>query len=526
LKEKVYIYDTTLRDGAQAEGISLSLEDKIKIAIKLDELGVDYIEGGAPISNPKDIEFFRRAAKMQWKTAKIAAFGFTCRPDSKTEEDSNLLDLIKCDAPVVTIVGKCWDFHVTKALMTTLEENLRMITDSVAFLKAQGREVVFDAEHFFDGFKSNAEYAKSVVLAAQKAGANWITLCDTNGGTLAYEIYEITQKIVGLLSVPVAIHAHNDGDQAVANSLMAVKSGATQVQGTANGYGERCGNANIFSIIPNLELKMDKQCLPLGNLGMLTEVSHYIAEIANATHRNDFPFVGNSAFAHKGGIHVSAILKDVNTYEHIHPEVVGNQRMVLISEVSGMSSLLYKAREWGIDITKETAKSQQFIVQIKDLENMGYQFEGADASLELLLRKAFGQTQEMFQLETFRLIIEKKADECFTDEAIIKVRFGDKVVHTAAEGVGPVNALDNALRKALVENYPFIKNIHLKDYKVRVLNEQEATAANVRVLIEMTNGYDSWNTVGVSENIIEASWNALVDSFNYAFLLRNKGKEV
>lgn len=523
---KVYIYDTTLRDGAQAEGIAFSLEDKIKIAIKLDEMGVDYIEGGTPISNPKDIEFFRRAQEMQWKTARIAAFGFTCRPGSKAEEDSNLQDLLKCGAPAVTIVGKSWDFHVTKALGTTLEENLRMITDSITFLKAQGREVLFDAEHFYDGFKHNPEYTKSVVLAAEKAGADWIVLCDTNGGTLPFEMYKITQEIIGILSVPVAIHAHNDGDQAVANSLLAVKAGATQVQGTANGYGERCGNSNIFSVIPNLELKMGKQCLPSGNLNMLTEVSHYIAEIANVTHRNDFPFVGHSAFAHKGGIHVSAILKDVNTYEHIQPEVVGNQRMVLISEVSGMSNLLYKAHELGLDMNKETEESQKVIAQIKELENQGYQFEDADASLELLLRKAFGQTQEMFQLDTFRLITEKKSDESFTDEAMIKVRFGDKVVHTAAEGVGPVNAVDNALRKALVGNYPFIKDIHLKDYKVRVLNETAATAAKVRVLIEMTNGYNSWNTVGVSENVIEASWDAIVDSFNYALLLHNKVKRL
>ena len=524
MKEKVYIYDTTLRDGAQTVGISLSLEDKIKIAVKLDELGVDYIEGGTPISNPKDNAFFQQTAKMQWKNAKMAAFGFTCRPNRKAEEDPGLLDLIKCEAPVIALVGKCWDFHVTTALETTLEENLRMISDSIAFLKSQGREVIFDAEHFYDGFKHNPEYAMSTVLAAQQAGADWIVLCDTNGGSLGYEIFEITEKVQEKLHTPLGIHAHNDGDQAVANSLMAVKGGATQVQGTANGYGERCGNANIFSLIPNLELKMDKRCLPEGNLSMLTETALYIAEIANITHRKDFPFVGNSAFAHKGGIHASAILKDVNTYEHISPESVGNDRKVLISEVSGMSNLRYKAREWGFDITQDKEKSQELIAQIKELENMGYQFEGADASLELLMRKVFGQSQEMFQLDKFRLIIEKKSNKCVTDEATIKAIFGNKIMHTVAEGVGPVNALDNALRKALVKNYPFIKNVYLNDYKVRVLNEKEATAATVRVLIEMTNGHESWNTVGVSKNIIEASWNALIDAFNYAMLLQNKNQ--
>jgi 2-isopropylmalate synthase len=522
LTEKVYIYDTTLRDGAQAEGISFSLEDKIKIAIKLDEMGVDYIEGGIPASNPKDMEFFRLAAEMPWQTAKPVAFGFTCRHGRQAESDPQLQDLLNCGAAVLAIVGKSWDFQVSKALSTTLQENLRMITDSISFLKAQGREVFFDAEHFFDGFKRNPEYAKKVVLAAESAEADGIVLCDTNGGSLPHEIHRIVSEIVGLGVTRLGIHAHNDSDLAVANSLAAIEAGAIQVQGTANGYGERCGNTNLFSVIPNLELKMGKRCLPPGNLSMLTGVSHYVAEVANVAHRNDFPFVGHSAFAHKGGIHVSAILKDVSTYEHIRPEAVGNQRTVLISEVSGMSSLLYKAQEFGLELSKETEEGRKAIARIKKLEHEGYQFEDADASLELLLRRALGHTEEMFELETFRIITERKSDESFTDETVIKAKMGDTVVHTAAEGVGPVNAVDNALRKALSVKYPFLKGLHLKDYKVRVLNETAGTKAKVRVLIETTDGHNSWNTVGVSENIIEASWQALVDSFSYALLLQDK----
>ncbi|WP_170291672.1 citramalate synthase [Heliobacterium mobile] len=516
--DRVFIYDTTLRDGTQGEGISLSVEDKLKIAARLDQLGVAYIEGGWPGSNPKDMEFFQRAKSMPWKHAKIAAFGATCRPGLKASEDANLQALVQSGAPVVTIFGKTWDFHVTAALRTTLEENLRIIRDSIAFLKEQGLEVMFDAEHFYDGYKANPQYAKEAVLAAEQAGADWIVLCDTNGGTLPQDMLAITQEMVFTLRAPVGVHVHNDGDLAVANSLMGIMAGARQIQGTINGYGERCGNANLCSIIPNLQLKMNMECLPAQNVALLTETAHYVAEIANVTLRNDMAFVGHSAFAHKGGMHVSALLKDPGTYEHIEPEQVGNQRRVLVSELSGMSNIVYKAKELGLDVNRENADTKQIIENIKNLEHQGFQFEGAEASFEVLLRRAFGEDPVPFVLDSIRLIIEKRSDAEFTSEAMIKLRVGDQVVHTAAEGNGPVNAVDNALRKALISHYPFLGDCHLTDYKVRVLDEKDATGAKVRVLIETRNHQDSWSTVGVSANIIEASWQALMDSFQYGLL--------
>ncbi|ABZ84091.1 2-isopropylmalate synthase/homocitrate synthase family protein, putative [Heliomicrobium modesticaldum Ice1] len=516
--DRVFIYDTTLRDGTQGEGISLSVEDKVKIAARLDQLGVAYIEGGWPGSNPKDMEFFQRAQQMTWKHAKIAAFGSTCRPGSEACDDPNLRALIESGAPVVTIFGKSWDFHVTAALRTTLEENLRLVRDSITFLKNQGREVIFDAEHFYDGYKGNPAYAKEVVMTAEKAGADWIVLCDTNGGTLPHDVLSITQEMVFTLRAPVGVHVHNDGDLAVANSIMGVMAGARQVQGTMNGYGERCGNVNLCSVIPNLQLKMKMECLPEGKLQTLTDAAHFVGEIANMPLRNDMPFVGHSAFAHKGGIHVSALMKDPGTYEHIQPEAVGNHRRVLVSELSGMSNVIYKAKELGLDVNRQNADTKQIIEQIKNLEHQGFQFEGAEASFEVLLRRAFGEDPVPFVLDSIRLIIEKRSDADFTSEAMIKLRVGDQVVHTAAEGNGPVNAVDNALRKALLSHYPFLAECHLTDYKVRVLDGKDATEAKVRVLIETRDSHDAWGTVGVSTNIIEASWQALMDSFLYGYM--------
>ncbi|MDI9466890.1 MAG: citramalate synthase [Bacillota bacterium] len=516
----VTIYDTTLRDGSQAEGISFSLEDKLQIARRLDSLGISYIEGGWPGSNPKDLEFFRAIQKEELQNSRIAAFSSTRKPGVSVEQDVNLKALLDSGAPCATLVGKSWDFHVLKALETTLEENLNMIRESIAYLKDKNREVVFDAEHFFDGFKANEEYAVQVLQAAQEAGADWLVLCDTNGGTMPWEIEDILLRIRPLIKAPLGIHAHNDAGCAVSNSLIGVKNGCRQVQGTINGYGERCGNADLCSIMPNLELKMQMTCLPPGRLKNLSEVSHYIAEIANMPHNNNQPFVGYGAFAHKGGIHVSALLKDSLTYEHIDPEKVGNRRRVLVSELSGLSNLLYKARELNLDINSYDAQTRAVIKQIKELESQGLQFEGADASLELFLRKAFDQWKEHFQLKNLKVILEKNEQDNIVSEAMIKLCANGETFHTAADGDGPVNALDNALRKALTEVYPEIKDMHLTDYKVRVLDGKDGTAAKVRVLIQSADSTGKWDTVGVSENIIEASWQALVDSINYLLMKR------
>ncbi|MGI5887637.1 MAG: citramalate synthase [Syntrophomonadaceae bacterium] len=516
----VTIYDTTLRDGSQAEGISFSLEDKLQIARRLDSLGISYIEGGWPGSNPKDLEFFRAIQKEELQNSRIAAFSSTRKPGVSVKQDVNLKALLDSGAPCATLVGKSWDFHVLKALETTLEENLNMIRESIAYLKDKKREVIFDAEHFFDGFKANEEYAVQVLQAAQEAGADWLVLCDTNGGTMPWEIEDILLRIRPLIKAPLGIHAHNDAGCAVSNSLIGVKNGCRQVQGTINGYGERCGNADLCSIMPNLELKMQMTCLPPGRLKNLSEVSHYIAEIANMPHNNNQPFVGYGAFAHKGGIHVSALLKDSLTYEHIDPEKVGNRRRVLVSELSGLSNLLYKARELNLDINSYDAQTRAVIKQIKELESQGLQFEGADASLELFLRKAFDQWKEHFQLKNLKVILEKNEQDNIVSEAMIKLCANGETFHTAADGDGPVNALDNALRKALTEVYPEIKDMHLTDYKVRVLDGKDGTAAKVRVLIQSADSTGKWDTVGVSENIIEASWQALVDSINYLLMKR------
>ncbi len=517
---KIYIYDTTLRDGTQGEGISLSSEDKLKIAKKLDSLGVAYIEGGWPGSNPKDMEFFQQASKIPFKHAKLAAFGSTCRTYSDPADDPNLSSLVASGAKVITIFGKTWDFQVTEALQTTLEENLRMIEASVAYLKSKSLEVIFDGEHFFDGFKANSEYALSALKAAERGGADWLVLCDTNGGSLPDEVSAIVTRVCEELVTPIGIHVHNDGDLATANSLVAVFAGATQVQGTINGYGERCGNANLCSIIPNLQLKANYDCIG-DSLTRLTEVSRYVDEIANVVQHSNQPFVGRSAFTHKGGMHVSAILKNSKTYEHIEPETVGNQRRVLMSELAGQSNVLFKAKELGFDISKEHPQTKTIINEIKDMEHQGYQFEAAEASFELLLRRAFSDVTDVISLESFKMIIEKHGSQKVNSDAIVKLNVNGSTVITAAEGNGPVNALDNALRKTLEKLYPDLTHVYLADYKVRVIDEKDGTAAKIRVLIESSNGETSWSTVGVSENVIEASWLALADSYRYALL----GKE-
>lgn len=522
----VEIYDTTLRDGTQGEGIALSAGDKVKIALRLDKLGVHYIEGGWPGSNPKDMEFFLRIRGQRLERARIAAFGSTRKPGISTHADQNLKSIIESGAEVATIFGKTWDFHVTSALQTTLEENLNMIRESVAHLKQHGLTVFYDAEHFFDGYKANRDYALATLEAARAGGAERIILCDTNGGTLPQEIQTIVTTVAGLLPVPLGIHCHNDSELAVANSLTAVVAGAVQVQGTINGYGERCGNANLCSIIPALSLKMGVATIPKENVKQLTDVSRYVSELANMNPNPHQPFVGASAFAHKGGIHVNAILKDPRTYEHMDPATVGNRRRVLISELSGMSNLMYKCQELNLVPDQDNETNRRLLEHIKQLENRGYQFEGAEGSFELLMRKMKPEYQDLFKLESLRIIIEVRENSTVYSEAIIKLIVDGQVVHTAAEGNGPVNALDNALRKALESFYPEVMNMQLSDYKVRVLDEKDGTGAQVRVLVETADGQNTWGTVGVSTNIIEASWLALVDSITYGLLKARDKEEV
>ena len=512
-------YDTTLRDGTQREGISYSTEDKLNITKKLDELGIDYIEGGWPGSNPKDIEYFKRVKNLKLNSIKVAAFGSTRRANIKPEEDKNLQAILDSGVDVATIFGKAWDLHVTEALKTNLAENLSMVESSVSYLKSNGLEVKFDAEHFFDGYKANQEYALKVLKAAQKGGADTLVLCDTNGGTMPDEIKSIIEAISPQFEVELGIHAHNDGGVAVANSLMAVKAGAENVQGTINGYGERCGNANLSTIIPSLKLKYGYDIISDEQLKRITETSRYISEAANVTPPTHAPYVGDSAFAHKGGIHVSAILRNAKTYEHIKPELVGNQQRVLVSELSGKSNLLYKAKELGIELDDD-AQLKDALGEIKELEHQGYYFEGAEASFKLLMDKITGNYEKLFALESVRILTEKKEEVNPNSEATIKAMVKENKVHTAAEGDGPVNALDKALRKALLNFYPQVEDIYLVDYKVRVLDGTDGTAAKVRVLIESSNGEDSWGTVGVSTNIIEASWQALVDSIEYGIKLK------
>ncbi len=523
--EKIKIYDTTLRDGAQAEDIAFSVEDKVRVAERLDELGIHYIEGGWPGSNPKDFQFFREITRISLTHAKVAAFGSTCRPGNRPENDPNILTLLKTNTPVVTIFGKSWDVHPREAMGIDLNENLDMISRSVEFVKRRTDEIVYDAEHFFDGYKSDPEYALATVTRAKDAGADCIVLCDTNGGTLPWELEGIITEVKPQLSVPIGIHIHNDSELAVANTILAVQSGVVHVQGTINGYGERCGNANLCSILPALKLKLGRDCISHDQLKKLREVSRFVDELANIPPNKHQPYVGDSAFAHKGGIHVSAIRKSPLTYEHIRPEFVGNRQRVLVSDQAGQSNILAKAAEYHIDLQSKDQITQRILSNLKELENKGFQFEGAEGSFEILMKKALGKHRRFFELMGFRVIVEKRAeDEPPISEATIMIRVGDRVEHTAALGNGPVNALDNALRKALEKIYPELKEVKLVDFKVRILSSIHGTKAATRVLIESQDIRDKWGTVGVSENIIQASWQALVDSIEYK-LLKNQGKK-
>ncbi|MCF7805051.1 MAG: citramalate synthase [Candidatus Marinimicrobia bacterium] len=515
------VFDTTLRDGTQGEKVAFSAEDKVRIAHRLDDFGIDYIEGGWPGSNPKDMEFFDRAKNETFSHAKIVAFGSTQRAGHGPEDDKNLKALIDAETPVVCIFGKSWILHVEQALKIKPEENLDLIRNSVEFLKQHDKEVIYDAEHFFDGYKANSEYAMKTLRAAESAGADIIVLCDTNGGTLPQEMTKIIKDVKRYTQTKLGIHAHNDSEVAVANSVAAVQAGCEHVQGTINGYGERCGNANLCSIIPNLQVKGDYQCVPDENIKELTSVSHFVSELANLTHQDNLPFVGKSAFAHKGGVHVSAVMKEERTYEHIEPESVGNQRRVLVSDLSGKSNVKYKANELDIDLSGNGKDVPKIVQKLKELENDGYQFEAAEASFELLVRKMTGEWEDAVELEGFRIMTEKNMNNATRSEATIRLNVNGKTEHTAAEGNGPVHALDRALRKALHEFYPEVDGMHLTDYKVRVLNEKDGTGAKVRVLIESSQNGNSWGTVGVSENIIEASWQALIDSLSY-YLTKNK----
>lgn len=511
----VTLYDTTLRDGTQREGMSLSAEDKIRVALKLDALGVHYIEGGFPGSNPKDIEFFERAKTLKLENAVISAFGSTCRKDTPADEDPGLAALLETGCAALCIFGKAWDIHVTETLQTTLEENVRMVRDSVAYLKAAGRTVFFDAEHFFDGYAHNAGYAIEVCKAAAEAGADAVVLCDTNGGTLPHEVLRAVNAVALVIDAPLGIHAHNDAGCAVANSLLAVDAGCVQVQGTANGYGERAGNADLLVIIPALVLKMDDACISRDQLKLITEVSHFVAETANISPNPHQPYVGASAFAHKGGVHASAAARLPEAYEHIDPAAVGNLARVVVSELAGRASLTMKASELGIDLTGDPETVGAMLDSIKELEHQGYSFEAADASLEVLLRKRLGTHEPFFSLESFRCIMEKREDGRVMTEATIKIHVEGHRYIATAEGNGPVNALDKALRIAIGRYYPDLAEIELTDFKVRVLDEKKGTGAVTRVLIESGDGDKSWGTVGVSENIIEASWEALVDSVEF-----------
>jgi len=515
--KEIKIYDTTLRDGMQGERIAFSLEDKIKIAKKLDEVGIHYIEGGWPGSNPKDVEFFKEIKSVRLKNAKIVAFGSTRKVKNLAKDDENLKELIKSGTSIVTIFGKSWDLHVYEVLKTTLNENLNLIKDSIRFIKDHGIKVFYDAEHFFDGFRANKEYAIKTLKVAEEAGADYIVLCDTNGGTLPFEMKNIIEEVKKYINLPLGIHTHNDSDVAVANTLIAVQCGVSMVQGTINGYGERCGNANLCSIIPNLQLKMGYSCLPQDKLKEMTSLSIYVTEIANLKPQDNMPFVGYSAFAHKGGVHVDAIKKNSKTYEHISPAEVGNKRRILISELSGISNILQKAMEFDIELKKENPATKEVLKKIKELEYQGYSFENAEASFELLMKKTMKTYKPFFDLEGFRVIVENR-DGKLVSEATIKIKVKGVFEHTAAEGNGPVDALNNALRKALEEFYPVVKQVHLRDFKVRILDPESATRAKTRVIIESTDGKEVWNTVGVSENIIEASWYALVDSLEYKLL--------
>ena len=507
----IQIYDTSLRDGTQREGISLSCDDKLTLATRLDELGVTFIEGGWPGSNPKDAEFFARAREMPWKTSRITAFGSTCRVGGGPEDDTNIKALVDSGAPVCTVVGKTWTLHVTDVLRTTFDENLRIIEKSLAYLVAQGRRVIYDAEHFFDGYRADPAYALATLAAAARGGAETLVLCDTNGGSLPWQIDEVVRTVRGKVSCQLGIHAHNDSETAVANSLAAVHAGAIQVQGTINGYGERCGNANLCSVIPALEAKLGLECLPPGRLHTLTEVSRFFAEVANQAPDDHQPYVGKSAFAHKGGIHVAAMRRNESTYQHLDPALVGNRMRVVVSELSGRGNLLSKAEEMGI----AGGDVGGVLGEIKELEAKGFSFEAAEASVAILMKRQEPGYKAPFELVDFLVNVEHRTGRGIFAEAMVKVRVGGETLHTAAEGDGPVDALDAALRKALQPHFPLVGQMKLTDYKVRILDSDSGTGAVTRVLIDTHMGERRWSTVGASTNIIEASWRALSDSIEY-----------
>ncbi len=515
---KIELFDTTLRDGTQGEHVTLTVEDKLRIARRLDAFGIDVIEGGWPGSNPKDYAFFEQAQREAWPTAQICAFGSTRRAGNAPEDDVNLRCLLEAGTPTVSLFGKSWTLHAEVALGVTLAENLDLIASSVAFLKAHGKRVVYDAEHFFDGYKADAAYALQTLRAAAEAGADVLVLCDTNGGTLPPEIYRIVQQVCGQFPQTVGIHTHNDGGCAVANTLMAVEAGVRHVQGTINGIGERTGNADLCAVVAGLQLKMGYACVAPEQLAALTELSQFVNEVANLDPVDRAPYVGRSAFAHKGGIHVSAVMKDPRAYEHLVPEAVGNRRRVLVSDLSGQSNVRYKAAELGIDLDGKD-HARRAIERIKELEHLGYEFQGAEASFELLLRTIRGELTDFFSLERLRVRSEKDGTGVDSSEATIVVQVQGRRELAAAEGVGPVDALSKALHKALCRFYPSLHDVRLADYKVRVLNPEDATAAVVRVLIEHRDPAQSWHTVGVSANILEASWQALADGIRY-YLLR------
>jgi 2-isopropylmalate synthase len=522
--KQITLYDTTLRDGSQGEEVTLSAEDKLRLAQKLDEFGIHYVEGGWPGSNPKDARFFEMARKVSFQTARLTAFGSTCRSQTRPEDDQSIQALLRTDLETITIFGKSWDLHATEILGISLDENVRLIEDSVSYLKKQGRRVIYDAEHFFDGYKKNPQYALRTIHAAVRGGADVVVFCDTNGGSLPNEVHRIVTEAMKDLSVPTGIHTHNDCGLALANSLAAVQAGVTMVQGTINGYGERCGNTDLVTVMGNLQIKMGYDCVGEGKLKKLRELSRYVSEVANVPPFKRAAFVGKSAFAHKGGVHVSAILKNPAAYEHIDPELVGNRRRVVVSDLAGRSNIEYKAREMGISLGGNGYGSDKIIKEVKRLEDEGYQFDAAEGSLELLMKKVTGQFQDPFHLESLRVTMEKNRSGPSTSHATIKISVASEEEITAAEGDGPVNALDNALRKALYKFYPQVEEMRLVDFKVRVIDGSDGTAAKVRVQIESRDAKEIWSTIGVSENVIEASWLALVDSIQYKLSKAMNGK--
>ncbi len=519
---QIIIYDTTLRDGSQTEGISFTVNDKLKIAERLDDLGVHYIEGGWPGSNPKDREFFNLIKEKKLKYARIAAFGSTRRANVKPEEDTNLQELIASETLTVTIFGKSWDLHVTDVLKTTLDENIQMISDSVRFLKENKKEVFYDAEHFFDGYKNNPDYALKSILAAEESGADCVILCDTNGGTTPPEVRKIVAELKGKISVRLGIHTHNDLELAVANSLAAIEQGCTQVQGTFNGLGERCGNANLGTIIGILQSKLKVKSIPEKNVSKLMETSYFISEVSNFKLPDNAAFVGHSAFAHKGGVHIDAMLKNPKAYEHIEPSIVGNHRRFVTSELAGKMPIVLKAKKFNVDLDKKSPETKKLLEELQLKEHNGYQFEAADASFELFLQRHLKKYKPFFLLEGFKVTTEKRFDGKIFAEASLRVNVNGKEEFSAAMGDGPVDALNKALRNILTKFYPTLNEMHLSDYKVRVLDTKEGTAAKVRVLIESQDKADSWTTVGVHSNVIEASWEALIDSVEYKLLKDEK----